>query len=278
VNAKEKQWDEYIFDKLGYPKSIVKPLSPPCEKVGDFSPEIQRMVGFNAEVIFAPSHDTASAVAACPIDDRSVYISSGTWSLVGTENLTPTLTEDARLANFTNEGGIEYRYRFLENIMGMWLFQNIRKNLDKKFSYDEMMEMAKSSDYNKTFNCSDASLNAPESMIEALKKLLGEEVSLPDLLSSVYCSLAYSYKSAVETVEKLCDKKIESILIVGGGSKDKYLNELTAKVTGRKVLTGITEGTALGNILSQIMADKKITLAEGRDIIRNSFDIKETTL
>ncbi|MBQ7637399.1 MAG: rhamnulokinase [Clostridia bacterium] len=278
VNAETKQWDEYIFEKLGFPKSIVKPLSAPCTQVGEFSEEIQKKVGFCAKVLFAPSHDTASAVAACPIDDNSVYISSGTWSLIGTENLSPVLSEEARQANFTNEGGVEYRFRFLENIMGMWLFQNIRKNLNKKYSYDEMMEMAKGSSYQKTFNCGDSSLNAPESMIDAIKRLLGEDVSLPDLLSSVYHSLAYSYDSAVKTIESISKKEIKSILIVGGGSKDAYLNELTARVTGKSVFTGITEGTALGNILSQIMADKKITLAEGREIIKNSFDIKENRI
>ena len=275
VNAETREWDGYIFEKLGYPESIVKPLCAPGETVGDFSQEIQKRVGYNAAVIFAPSHDTASAVAACPIDDSSVYISSGTWSLIGTENTQPTLSEEARLANFTNEGGAEYRYRFLENIMGMWLFQNIRKNLNKKYSYDEMMELAKKSEYKKTFNCGDSSLNAPESMIDAIKELLGEDIDLPDLLSSVYYSLASSYNSAIKTIERLSNKEIKNILIVGGGSKDAYLNSLTAKITGKKVLTGITEGTALGNILSQIMADKKITLNEGRELVKNSFEIQE---
>ncbi|MCH5197693.1 MAG: rhamnulokinase [Oscillospiraceae bacterium] len=278
VNAKTKEWDTYLFDKLGFPKSIVHPLSAPGETVGEFSEETQKKVGFNARVVFAPSHDTACAVAACPIDDSCVYISSGTWSLIGTENLSPTLSEEARLANFTNEGGAEYRYRFLENIMGMWLFQNIRRNLDKKYSYDEMMLLAKGSGYNKTFNCGDSSLNAPDNMIDAIKELLKEDLSLPDLLSSVYYSLANSYNSAVRTIERLSNKEIKSILIVGGGSKDAYLNELTSRVTGKKVLTGITEATASGNILSQIMADKKITLAEGREIIKNSFNIEEINI
>ena len=131
VNAKTKQWDGYILDKLGLPKEIFRPLSLPGTSVGHFTEEVRNEVGFDCEVLLCPSHDTASAVAACPIEDDSVYISSGTWSLIGTENTEPILTEQALKANFTNEGGIEYRFRFLKNIMGMWLFQNIRKNLDK---------------------------------------------------------------------------------------------------------------------------------------------------
>lgn len=276
VNAKTKQWDETILEKLGLPKEIFTSLSLPGSSVGHFTEEVKNEVGFDCEVILCPSHDTASAVAACPIEEDSVYISSGTWSLVGTENIEPILTEQALSTNFTNEGGIEYRFRFLKNIMGMWLFQNIRRNLDKAHSYDEMMLMAIGSSFKEKIDPNAPCFVAPGNMIEAVRAYLGKpDLPLCDVLSSVYHSLAESYKTAVEEIEKISQKEIRSIHIVGGGSRDKYLNLLTAQYTGKKVYTGLTEATATGNILSQIMADKNIDLAEARKIIRTTFEIKE---
>lgn len=278
VNAKTNDWDYELINLLGLKKELFLPLSEPATLLGSFSPEIANEIGFNAKVIHAPSHDTASAVAACPINDSSVYISSGTWSLIGAENKTPTLEVNASEAGFTNEGGVEYRYRFLENIMGMWLFQNIRKNLDKKYTYDEMMNMARASSYERLINPNDSSFTAPESMVDAIKQYLGEpELPIGDLLKSVYLSLANSYNTAVQTIEKLSNKKIENIFIVGGGSKDGYLNELTSKITGKKVTIGLSEATATGNILSQIMYSENIDLDEARKIVKKSFDIKEIT-
>ena len=187
VNATSNSWDSDILNTLGIPEEIFKTLSLPCTKVGSFSKEIEAELGFNATVIHAPSHDTAAAVAACPIDDESVYISSGTWSLIGTENLDPVLTNEALKANFTNEGGVDYRFRFLKNIMGMWLFQNIRKNLNKKYSYDEMMNMAMQSSFTERIDPTDNVFLAPENMIEAVRAYLGKpNLPLADVLSSVY--------------------------------------------------------------------------------------------
>ncbi|MGN1348964.1 MAG: rhamnulokinase family protein [Acutalibacteraceae bacterium] len=276
VNAKTKQWDEYILDKLGLPKEIFSPLSLPGTSVGHFTEEVKNEVGFDCGVLLCPSHDTASAVAACPIEDDSVYISSGTWSLIGTENTEPVLTQQALKANFTNEGGIEYRFRFLKNIMGMWLFQNIRKNLDKTLTYDEMMLMAIGSSFKEKIDPNAPCFVAPDNMIEAVRTYLNKpDLPLCDVLSSVYHSLAESYKEAVGEIEKISQKEIKSIHIVGGGSRDKYLNLLTAQYTGKKVFTGLTEATATGNILSQIMHDKNINLTEARKIIRTTFEIKE---
>ncbi len=279
VNAKTKNWDEVLIGKLGFNKELFLPLSLPATKLGNLSKEIKERVGFDATVIHAPSHDTASAVAACPIDDKSVYISSGTWSLIGTENKTPILDFGASQNGFSNEGGVEYRFRFLENIIGMWFFQNIRKNLDKKYTYDEMMEMAINSKYDKLINPSDSSFLAPENMVKAVRTYLGDDnLPISDVLKSVYLSLAHSYDDAVKTIEKYSNKKIDNILIVGGGSKDKYLNALTSEITGKKVLTGLSEGTAIGNLLSQVMYSNNINLDEARKIVKNSFDIKEAVL
>ncbi|MBE6785536.1 MAG: rhamnulokinase [Ruminococcaceae bacterium] len=276
VNAESKRWDKYILDKLDLPEGIFCELSLPGTVVGNFTDEVKAEIGFDSTVILCPSHDTASAVAACPVDGESVYISSGTWSLIGTENPVPVLTEKALEANFTNEGGIEYRFRFLKNIMGMWLFQNIRRNINKELTYDEMMNLAAGSTFTEKINPNAPEFVAPENMIEAIRNYLGKpDLPLADVLSSVYHSLADSYRKAVEEIETISGKEIKSIHIVGGGSKDKYLNKLTAEYTGKKVYTGLMEATATGNILSQIMYDKKISLTEAREIIKATFDIKE---
>jgi len=276
VNAKTNTWDDEIIEKLGIDRSLFLPLILPGEEIGTFSGEITKQVGFSATVVAAPSHDTASAVAACPIDGKCAYISSGTWSLFGTENAFSVTTDEARKENFSNEGGVEHRFRFLKNIMGMWLFQNVRRNLEKKYTYDEMMHMAMGSSYAKVIDVNHPSLSAPENMIEAVNRLAGDD-SLPlgDTLSCIYHSLARMYARCTESIEKLTGKRLDSIFIVGGGSKDKYLNELTARYTGKKVVIGLDEATATGNIAAQIMRYKKMTLAEVRNIIKTSFDIRE---
>ncbi len=276
VNAQSKELDREILEKVGIPADIFEPLSAPGTVVGTLLPEIREQVGFDCPVVLCGSHDTASAVAACPIDENSLYISSGTWSLVGTENFSPVTSPEALVANFTNEGGVEYRFRFLKNIMGMWLFQNIRRNLYKEYTYDQLMHMAKRSRYSRMINPNDASFTAPESMIEAVRSYLKEpDLPIADVVKSVYISVANSYKETINQIEQICGKNIDRIIIVGGGSKDEYLNSLTAECTGKKVYTGISEGTATGNILVQIMASENITLAQAREIVSKSFSIKQ---
>lgn len=276
VNADTKQWDYEIIDKLSLPKHLFGTLDTPCTVIGNFTKEMQDYAGFDSTVIFAPSHDTASAVCACPIDDNSVYISSGTWSLIGVESLNPIVNEKSMAANFANEGGIDYRFRFLKNYMGMWLFQNVKKNLNNEFSYDDMMRLAMQSKRFEMIDTNSPSFLAPENMIIAIRSYLkNESIPIEVVINSVYHSLAQSYKNAIDEIEKLAGKTIDNVFIVGGGSKDTYLNKLTAQYTGKKVVTGLSEATATGNLLSQIMYDKKISLAQARDIVKNSFDIKE---
>ena len=276
VNADTKQWDYEIIDKLSLPKHLFGTLDTPCTVIGNFTKEMQDYAGFDSTVIFAPSHDTASAVCACPIDDNSVYISSGTWSLIGVESLNPIVNEKSMAANFANEGGIDYRFRFLKNYMGMWLFQNVKKNLNNEFSYDDMMRLAMQSKRFEMIDTNAPDFLAPENMINAIRSYLkNESIPIEVVINSVYHSLAQSYKNAIDEIEKLAGKTIDNVFIVGGGSKDTYLNKLTAQYTGKKVVTGLSEATATGNLLSQIMYDKKISLAQARDIVKISFDIKE---
>lgn len=274
VNAKTKTWNNDILSALDLPSELFGTLNTPSSLVGDLRADIQKAVGFNSTVIFAPSHDTASAVCACPMDNDDLYISSGTWSLIGTEITEPILSDSARKLNFTNEGGIDYRFRFLKNYMGMWLFQNIRRNLNKSTTYDEMMTLAMNCGEYKYFDVNDRTLVAPDNMIDTIGKLICSN-DLGLILNSAYHSLAKSYDEAAKEIENVTGKQFNTIHIVGGGCQDEYLNALTRDYTGKSVTAGPIEATATGNIVSQIMHDKKISLAAARDLIKNSFDIKE---
>lgn len=273
VNVNTFERDEEILNKLGIDKKIFTPLSLPGTVVGNLSEEVKAEIGFDTTVILCASHDTASAVASCSIGDNGIYISSGTWSLIGTENAEPVTCEKAMNSGFTNEGGVEHRYRFLENIMGMWLLQNIRKNLDKKYTYDEMMQMAMESDFIEYINPNAPDFLAPENMIEAIRNYLGKpDLPIGDVLNSVYHSLAKTYTEAVKVVEEISNKQIDVINIVGGGCKDSYLNTLTEKYTGKKVIAGPVEATAAGNLMVQLMhLDKELNLTSARELIKNSF-------
>lgn len=274
VNAKTKTWDNDILSALDLPSELFGALNTPSSLVGNLSADIQKAVGFNCAVLFAPSHDTASAVCACPMQDDDLYISSGTWSLIGTEITQPILSDNARQLNFTNEGGIDYRFRFLKNYMGMWLFQNIRRNLNKSMTYDEMMTLAMNCGEYKYFDVNDRTLVAPDNMIDAIGKLICSD-DLGLILNSAYHSLAKSYSEAVSEIEAVTGKRFNAIHIVGGGCQDEYLNALTRDYTGKDVTAGPIEATATGNIISQIISDKKISLAAARKIVKKSFDIKE---
>lgn len=276
VNVNTFERDEEILDKLGIDKKIFSPLSLPGTVVGNLSDEVKEEIGFDTTVILCASHDTASAVASCSVGDNGIYISSGTWSLIGTENAYPVTCEKAMNSGFTNEGGVEHRYRFLENIMGMWLFQNIRKNLDKKYTYDEMMQMAIDSNFVEYINPNAPDFLAPDNMIEAIRNYLGKpELPIGDVLNSVYHSLAKTYNEAVKVIEEISNKQINVINIVGGGCKDSYLNSLTEKYTGKRVIAGPVEATAAGNLMVQLMyLDKNLDLTKARELIKNSFGKK----
>ncbi|MGN0173868.1 MAG: rhamnulokinase family protein [Acutalibacteraceae bacterium] len=277
LKAESFDWDYDLIKKLELPEELFEKLYMPSTDIGEFSKEIKEKVGFNSTVILCPSHDTASAVAACPLCDDELFISSGTWSLIGCENQKPILSDEARAANFTNEGGIDRRFRFLKNIMGMWLFQNIRKNLNKQFTYDEMMKMAINSSFTETVDVNAPEFVAPENMVEAVKlKLNKPQLPIGDVISCVYHSLSQYYAKSVKELEKITGKTFSGIRIVGGGSKDVYLNHLTAKYTGKKVYAGPIEATATGNMISQLIYNNKdINLKQARELIVKSFDIKE---
>ena len=294
LNAKEKVWDDEIISRCGFPRELFCEIVPAGTVLGGFTPEIINEVGYFSKVIMPPSHDTASAFLAVPAkSERSVYISSGTWSLMGVEITEPITTEDSRIENFTNEGGFNYRYRFLKNIAGLWLLQSVHKEIGNGISYSDLVELARKSDCDCIFDVNDERLAAPESMIDAIKdacrlqcqhcsdsnvSLLSSKLpeTLGDYARSIFLSLAHSYFHTIESLKKLTGTKYDSINIIGGGSLNNFLNQLTVQACNLPVYAGPAEGTALGNIASQMIAMGVLSdYKAARTIIRQSFDVRK---
>lgn len=291
LDAVKKDWDFDLIEKLGLPKRIFGKLEMPGAVVGEYK---------GVKVVLPAMHDTASAYLAVPArDDKAVYLSSGTWSLLGVENTSPITTSESCEANFTNEGGAWGRYRYLKNIMGLWMIQSIRRELNqveyvegkggdakneallkisdyeqgRKYSFAELEMMARgAAQYNVTIDVNEQRFMNPESMIGEVLAAAAAEGEAPstigELMQCVYNSLAECYAAAISTLSFITGKTYTSINIVGGGSKDKYLNALTAEATGLEVFAGPTEGTAIGNLIVQMIAGGEFSnLEEARKAI-----------
>jgi len=276
VNATTHDWDWEIIDRLGYNKQLFKPLSQPGSEVGDFSDEIANVVGYNAKVILPATHDTASAVIATPLTDQTPYISSGTWSLLGVEQNSAHTSELAMNSAYSNEGGINNTYRLQKNIMGLWIIQQVRHELGDKYSFTELAEMAVNEPIEALFDVNDQKFLAPDSMIEAINQTVGQKLSVGQMAYCIFNSLATDYSKSLVMLENMTGKSYATLNIIGGGSKNALLNKLTKQRTGKRVIAGPSEGTALGNLLVQMIASGQIaTVFEGRSLIANSFDVKE---
>lgn len=282
LNAKTRQWDFDLIEKLGLKKEIFLPISMPGSLVGELKQEIVSKIGFTAKVYLPATHDTASAVCAVPESDFPLFISSGTWSLMGVASPIAFNSEDVRLSGFSNEGGYGDKTLCLSNIMGMWMIQCVKKEYNDKYSFVDFVREAKSvKDFNSIVDVKDLSFYAPESMIEAVKnycKKTSQQVpeTVGEIVLCIYQSLAECYKNSVQKIESFTGKKFDSIYIVGGGCQNELMNELTAKFTGKKVVAGPVEATAIGNILAQMLASNTLKSAEdGVELIKKSFEIKE---
>ncbi len=280
VDVKAGDWDRELLQKLGYPADIFPAISRPGTILGGLKPEIVQQIGFDLQVILPPSHDTASAVLALPTErEDAAYLSSGTWSLMGVERTEPANDEDSRLSNFTNEGGYDMRYRYLKNIMGLWMIQSVRRELNGQYGFGELSAMARAyGEPDCRVNVNDDAFLAPESMIEAVKTVCGEpHMALAEVLAVIYYSLAEAYRDTLDELEARTGRKLGALYIIGGGSQDTYLNELTAKISGRQVYTGVVEATATGNLLCQMLATGVFSdRREARDTVARSFDVKQT--
>lgn len=256
VSAKTREFDVEIWAALGYPESLMKPLSMPGEALGYLKDEIAAEVGGNPLVVFCPTHDTASAVEAIDMKENAPYISSGTWSLLGVKTDSVISDEGSRLAGYSNEGGVGY-YRYQKNITGLWIVQCLRKELCPDKDFGEIALAAQSSDYEEYFDPNDDVFSAPESMKAAIDVYLAARgKALPkteaDYFNSAYVSLAHGYKTAIEDLERNTGKTYAYIYIVGGGAKNVYLNELTEKITGKRVVALPIEATSIGNLKTQM--------------------------
>ena len=282
LDAGKKVWAREIFEKLDLPLRLFKPIREPPYDIGCLSEELQKKLGFNARVVMIASHDTASAVAT--VKEGSLYISSGTWSLLGVTG-EPVLDEAARKAGYTNEGAHNGRIRFLKNIMGLWIIQSVRRELGDVHSYEELevlaREAGKTAPAGWTIDLNLPQFFAPSSMIGEIKaeyRRLGKKApeSPGELAYSVYTSLANCYKIAIQDLEKITGNKYPSVSVIGGGSKNSYLNVLTAEYTGKPVYAGPAEATAVGSILLQMKAAGDPAVKDGfSELTRRSFDIKE---
>ena len=282
VSPKTNDWDYELIERLGYPSKIFRPVSMPGTVVGNFTKEIQEEVGFDCTVVLPATHDTGSAVLAVPSDsNRAIYISSGTWSLMGIERMEADCTMSSMQANFTNEGGYDHRFRYLKNIMGLWMIQSVKKEFEEDLSFSEICERASRENIVSIVDCNDSSFFAPKSMIQAVQDFCrNSDQPVPETVGEisavVYNSLAYCYGETVREIEAVTGSTYDTIHVVGGGANAGYLNELTAKYTGKRVVAGPVEATAIGNIAVQMLRDGIFSdLKEARACIRQSFDLKE---
>ena len=258
LNAVTRDWDSEVLEAAGIPAALMggKPKAPGTV-LGSLLPDIAERAGFTCDVVLTASHDTASAFRAIPFDPDSVILSSGTWSLLGTILEKPCLSEAALSAGFTNEGGVD-GIRFLKNIMGLWMLQSIRREWDNRYSFAEMAEIAAAgSRYEPVVDVSDNRFLNPASMPAAIRDALKDGGSpLPsgdeELLYCVNHSLAVSYARAIREMEAMLGKRFTSLTIVGGGNRNALLNSLTEQETGLPVRLGPSEGTAEGNLLTQM--------------------------
>ena len=284
LDARTRDWSREVISRFGLPEHIFGRIAQPGTVVGELLPSVLEEVGdIHAKVIHAASHDTASAVVAVPAKGKDfVYISSGTWSLMGTELAEPCLDGDARKYDFTNEGGAAHTIRFLKNIMGLWLEQESRRQWareGKKYSFDELSDAAMASTpLRSIINPSDYSFNAPGDMPGKIADYCcrtGQPVpeTIGQTARAVYESLALKYRWTVKKLEKVRGKEIRALHIVGGGSNNAMLNQFTSDALGIPVITGPSEATAIGNLMMQAKALGLVKdMRELRRIVADSFD------
>lgn len=282
VNPKTNDWDEELIDMLSFPRKIFMDIKKPGTLLGALKEDIEKEVGFSTLVYLPATHDTGSAVMAVPAnDDNVLYISSGTWSLMGTELPAADTSSKAKSHNFTSEGGYDYRFRFLKNIMGLWMIQSVKKEIGGDLSFAEICDGAAKCDIASIVPANDSRFLAPVNMTEEVKKACAESnQKVPDgiyeVAKVIYQSLAKCYKDTVCEIEELTGKKYDSIHVVGGGANAGYLNELTKEYTNLKVYAGPTEATAIGNLSAQMIAAGELkNLLDARNVIFSSFEIKE---
>ena len=282
VNPLTRTWSRKLLELLELPLDLLAEIVQPGSVVGTLSPQLRPKPGLPPTPVIAPaSHDTGSAVAAIAARDGTAFLSSGTWSLVGIELDAPLISAEALRLNFTNEGGVCGTTRFLKNVMGLWMLQGCRQAWSlagQVFDYRELMELAaREPAFAHLVDPDDESFLHPQSMTDAIDKFCGKTQQPRPQTPGAYVrtvleSLAFKYRVVISDLERLIRTPISQIRIIGGGSKNRLLNQFTADATGRRVLAGPAEATALGNIAIQILATGALaSLAEVRAVVERSF-------
>lgn len=287
LNPRNGKFDESLLQAAGVSADILpepqlpgQVIAPLCEALAD-----ETRIG-RVDVVAVAGHDTASAVAAVPAEnERFAYLSSGTWSLMGIETREPIISEESFRLNFTNEGGVDGTTRFLKNICGMWLLEQCRKEWardGKEYTYPEIVAMANSAEpFAHFINPDDASFANPQSMLKAIEEFCvrtGQKAPESDaaVIRTIFESLALRYREVLEMLEKMAPFAIDVLHIIGGGSKNALLNQYTANATGKRVVAGPSEATAIGNVMMQAIGAGAVeSLAEARKIIRASVETEE---
>ncbi|MGY0691457.1 rhamnulokinase [Virgibacillus sp. FSP13] len=284
VNAFTKKWDKELLDQLGINKDMFPETLPPKSELGSLREDLAAEFGFDMKVLLPATHDTGSAVVAVPDFEDTIYISSGTWSLIGVENSFPICITKALDFNFTNEGGLDYRYRFLKNIMGLWMIQEVKRNYADRYSFAELAALAdQEKEFHSTVNVDEDRFLKPENMIVEIEEYcLETDQAVPEnpgqVAKCVFDSLTVSYQKAIHQIEEIYEKDFTKINVIGGGSQNEMLNQLIADSTQKEVLAGPVEATAIGNIVTQLMAMGEIDgIQQARSIIKQSFPMKKYT-
>ncbi len=245
INRESGEYDKEIISALSLPSSLFTHLSSPKTKVGEYK---------GIDVILCATHDTASAVEGMGIEGNEPYISSGTWSLLGLKVPSPITDEKSEKGNWSNEGGVGYT-RYQKNIMGMWLINRLKEELEPNISFEEFNAMTESSTFDGFVDAEDPAFLSPESMKEAFDEKLGVKgLSSKDYFRCAVTSLSKSYGKAIRELEENTGRKFKKLFIVGGGANNRLLNTLTEKETGLEVVAKAIEATAIGNLKIQAEA------------------------
>lgn len=282
VDPLKRAWAVGLMQRLELPAHLPAPIVEPGSIVGTILPDIAGHSSLAGTTVIAPAcHDTGSAVAAISARDGTAFLSSGTWSLLGTELDSPVITPEALRLNFTNEGGVNGTTRLLKNVMGLWMLQGCRQSWTAqghRYDYRELIELAShETSFRHLIDPDDDSFLRPPDMLMAIDNFCSRTHQPVPKDPGAYAravleSLAFKYRIVLRNLEHVSGKRIEQMRIIGGGSKNRLLNQLTANATGRKVLAGPAEATALGNVAIQILATGGASsLQEVRAIVDRSF-------
>lgn len=284
LNCRSRQWDPEIFKALGVSPGLMRDIVAPGTRLGGLSPEAREETGLVSCVVTAVGgHDTASAIAAVPAEGGDwAYISSGTWSLLGIESASPVITDESFVFNIANEGGVGGMYRVLKNVTGLWILQRYRASSPETaaMDYESLVRTAAGKpDFRRLIDPDDPRFFNPENMAEAIRSFCRETnqpqpESVSDFITLILCSLAFKYRMVFERIQRIAGRPIRKIHVIGGGARNRVLNQFTAEAAGLPVLAGPFEATAAGNILVQAMGLGMLDSLESiRQAVRNSTEV-----